>query len=107
LGTWVITYISARHFLASFEEAHTALLAHAWAYFSASLAFVLGHWLLFYGSIAQIIVLLTNIGYGLAAMYYLDAKDRLNSGLQRQLLVIMCAILIIVILLSDWTGSTV
>jgi hypothetical protein len=107
LGTWVITYVSARHFLASFEEAHTALLAHVWAYFSASLAFVLGHWLLFYGSIAQIIVLLTNIGYGLAAMYYLDAKDRLNSGLQRQLLAIMCAILIIVILLSDWTGSTV
>jgi hypothetical protein len=107
LGTWLITYISARHFLASFDEAHTALLAHAWAYFSASLAFVLGHWLLFYGSIAQIIVLLTNIGYGLAAMYYLDAKDRLNPGLQRQLLVIMCAILIIVILFSDWTGSTV
>jgi hypothetical protein len=40
-------------------------------------------------------------------MYYLDAKDRLNPGLQRQLLVIMCAILIIVILFSDWTGSTV
>jgi hypothetical protein len=99
--------VSARHFLTSFDEAHTALLAHAWAYFSASLAFILGHWLLFYGSIAQIIVLLTNIGYGLAAMYYLDAKDRLTLPLQRQLLAIMCAILVIVIVLSDWTGSTV
>jgi hypothetical protein len=107
LGTWVITYVAARHFLTSFEEAHTALLAHAWAYFAASLAFVLGHWLLFYGSVAQIIVLLTNVGYGLAAMYYLDAKDRLNEGLQRQLVVIMCAILAIVFLLSDWTGSII
>jgi hypothetical protein len=107
LGTWVITYLSARHFLTSFEEAHTALLAHVWAYFSASLAFILGHWLLFYGSIAQIIVLLTNVGYGLAAMYYLDAKDRLTVTLQHQLLAIMCAILVIVIVLSDWTGSTV
>jgi hypothetical protein len=107
LGTWLVTYLSARHFLTSFEEVHTGLLANVWAYFSASLAFVLGHWLLFYGSIAQIIVLITNIGYGLAAMYYLDAKDRLNAGLTRQLLVIMCAILVIVILLSDWTGSTV
>jgi hypothetical protein len=107
LGTWVITYVAARHFLTSFEEVHTALLAHAWAYFAASLAFVLGHWLLFYGSVAQIIVLLTNVGYGLAAMYYLDAKDRLNEGLQRQLVVIMCAILAIVFLLSDWTGSII
>jgi hypothetical protein len=106
-GTWLVTYLSARHFLTSFDEAHTALLAHAWAYFAASLAFILGHWLLFYGSIAQIIVLLTNVGYGLAAMYYLDAKDRLTITLQRQLLAIMCAILFIVIVLSDWTGSTV
>ncbi len=106
-GTWLVAYVSARHFLTSFEEAHTALLAHVWAYFAASLAFVLGHWLLFYGSIAQIIVLLTNIGYGLAALYYLEAKGRLNPNLQRQLLAIMCAILVIVVVLSDWTGSTV
>lgn len=107
IGTWIITYLSARHFLTSFEEAHTALLAHTWAYFSASLAFILGHWLLFYGSVAQIIVILTNIGYGLASMYYLDAKERLSAPLRTQLLTIMCAILLLVIVLSDWTGSTV
>jgi hypothetical protein len=106
-GTWLVAYIAARHFFTSFEEVHTALLSHVWAYFAASLAFILGHWLLFYGSIAQIIVLLTNIGYGLAALYYLDAKDRLTITLQRQLLAIMCAILLIVIVLSDWAGSTV
>jgi hypothetical protein len=102
-----VAYIAARHFLTSFEEAHTALLAQVWAYFAASLAFILGHWLLFYGSIAQIIVFLTNIGYGLAALYYLDAKGRLTISLQRQLLAIMGAILFVVIILSDWAGSTV
>jgi hypothetical protein len=107
LGTWLVAYIAARHFLTSFEGAHTALLSQVWAYFAASLAFILGHWLLFYGSIAQIIVLLTNIGYGLAALYYLDAKGRLTISLQRQLLAIMGAILFIVIVLSDWAGSTV
>jgi hypothetical protein len=106
-GTWLVTYLAARHFLTSFEEAHTALLAQVWAYFSASLAFILGHWLLFYGSIAQIIVILTNIGYGLAALYYLEAKGRLTLPLQRQLFAIMVAILLIVIIFSDWTGSTV
>jgi len=105
--TWLVGYISARHFLTSFEEAHSALIAHVWAYFSASLAFVLGHWLLFYGSLAQIVLLVITVGYGLAAMYYLDARERLTVTLQRQLLIIMCSILVIVFLLSDWTGATV
>lgn len=106
-GTWLVTYLAARHFLTSFEEAHTTLLAHVWAYFAAGLAFVLGHWLLFYGSVAQIIVILTTIGYGLAALYYLDSHDRLTALLERQLLAIMFAILLIVVVLSDWTGVTV
>jgi hypothetical protein len=82
------------------------LLAHIWAYFSASLAFILGHWLLFYGTIAQIIVVLTTVGYGLAALYYLDATERLPSTLKRQMLSIMLAILVIIVLFSNWTGST-
>jgi hypothetical protein len=106
-GTWLVTYLSARHFLTSFEEHHTALLAHVWAYIGASLAFVLGHWLLFYGSIAQIIVFLTVIGYSLAGLYYLDASDKTTPALRRQLLGIMIAILLIVIIFSDWSGSTV
>ncbi len=106
-GTWLIAYLAARHFLTSFEEDYTTLLANVWAYFAASLAFILGHWLIFYGTIAQIIVILTTIGYGLAALYYLDATARLSAVLQRQLLAIMCAILVIIIVFSDWTGSTV
>lgn len=106
-GTWLVGYLVARHFLTSFEESHGALIAHSWAYFSASLAFVLGHWLLFYGSIAQIVLLEITIGYGLAAMYYLDARERLTFTLQKQLMGIMCAIVLILFVLSDWTGATV
>jgi hypothetical protein len=106
-GTWLITYIAARQFLTSFEEPHTLLLAHVWAYFSAGLAFILGHWLLFYGTVPQIIVILITIGYGLIALYYLDSTNRLSSSIKRQLLVIMCAILLVVLVLSDWTGTTV
>ena len=105
--TWLITYISARHFLTSFEEPLTALLSHTWAYFSASLAFILGHWLLFYGSVPQIIVILTAVGYSVAAIYYLEATDRLTDLLKRQLMAVMVAILLIVLVLSDWTGATV
>jgi len=105
--TWLIAYLAARHFLTSFEEAYTTLLAHVWGYFGAGLAFILGHWLLFYGSIAQIIVIMTVVGYGLAAMYYLDATDKLTSLMERQLVVLMCAILLIVLALSDWSGATI
>jgi hypothetical protein len=105
-GTWLITYLAARHYLTSFEEPHGPLLAHIWAYFSASLAFILAHWLLFYGSIAQIIVILTTIGYGLAALYYLDATDRLSRNLQKQLMGGMLAILLIILVFSNWTGAT-
>lgn len=105
-GTWLITYLAARHYLTSFEEPHGPLLAHIWAYFSACLAFILGHWLLFYGSIAQIIVFLTTIGYGLAALYYLDATDRLSRTLQKQLMGGMLAIILIILVFSNWTGST-
>jgi hypothetical protein len=106
-GTWVVAYIATRHFLTSFDEPLTALVAHIWAFFGASLAFILGHWLLFYGTVPQIIVILTTVGYCLGALYYLDATDRLNILLQRQLLVIMAAVLLVVIVLSDWTGATV
>lgn len=105
--TWVIAYVSARHFLTSFEEPYGALLAHIWGYFAAGLAFILGHWLLFYGSIAQIVVIMTVVGYGLAAIYYLEAADRLNKGMVRQLVAMMCAILLIVLVLSDWSGVTI
>lgn len=106
-GTWVVAYLSARHFLTSFEESRTTLLANVWAYFAASLAFILGHWMLFYGSVPQILVILTTVGYGMAALYYLDATDRLTTNLQRQLIGIMGVILLIVLVLSDWTGATV
>lgn len=105
-GTWLVAYLAARHYLTSFEEVHGPLLAHIWAYFSAGLAFILGHWMLFYGTVAQIIVILTTIGYGLAGLYYLDATERLPKTLERQMIGIMIAILVVIVLFSNWAGST-
>lgn len=106
-GTWLVAYLAARHFLTSFEEPQAPLLAHSWAYFAAGLAFVLGHWLLFYGTIAQIIILLTVIGYGIAALYYLDAAQRLTGSIRRYMLSIMLVIVVIILIFSDWKGTTV
>lgn len=74
----VVCYLAARHFLDSFDEPYAKLLSYLWAYFAASLTWVLGHWLLFYGPIAQPTLLLVAVGYGLAALYYLDHYDKLS-----------------------------
>jgi hypothetical protein len=105
--TGLICYLSARHFFDSFEEPYAKLLAYIWGYFGASLVWVLGHWLLFYGGISQPVLLLLTIGFGLASLYYLDHRGRLNKSLSRQLIFIMIAIVVIVVIRSRWGGKIV
>lgn len=107
LCTWGITYAAARHFFASFDEVHTTMFAHIWAYFSASLAFILGHWLLFYGQVAQLVLILTVVGYTVAALYYLHSTSRITGTIQRYLLVIMSLILLVVIVFSNWHAKII
>lgn len=102
---WVITYVSARQFFAGFEEPMTRFLSDTWGYFAAALTWILGHWLLFYGVIAQPTLLLTVIGFSLGGMYYLEKTDRLSVVLRRQLFFIMIAIVVIVIAFSHWDSK--
>ncbi|MEK7603101.1 MAG: hypothetical protein AAB459_02575, partial [Patescibacteria group bacterium] len=100
--------IYARHFLTSFDEEHASLFAHTWGYFAAALTWVLSHWLLFYGGfLAQPALLLSVIGFSLAALYYLDETDRLSSGLRRQFVFVMVAIVMVVMVFSDWGDKVV
>jgi hypothetical protein len=107
LATGIISYLVARHFFDNFEEPYVKMLSYLWGYFGAALIWVLGHWLLFYGPIAQPTVLLVTIGYGLAALYYLDHFDKLSPVLRRQFLFVMLAIVVIVLSLSNWGNKIV
>ncbi|HSW80715.1 MAG TPA: hypothetical protein VLG47_08100 [Candidatus Saccharimonadales bacterium] len=102
LITALVCYLSARHFFDSFEEPYAKLLSYMWGYFGAALVWLLGHWLLFYGVIAQPTVLLVAVGYGLGALYYLDHFDKLSTVMRRQFIFIMIAIVAIVLALSNW-----
>ncbi len=102
VGFWMITYFSARHYFGSFDEPQARLLSAVWAFFGASLMWVLGHWLLFIGPVAQPAILLSVLGYGLAGLYYLDETDRLSTLVRRQIIVVMFAIVTVMILFSDW-----
>jgi hypothetical protein len=105
--TGLVCYLSARHFFDNFDEPYAKLLSYVWGYFGAALTWVLGHWLLYYGVVAQPVLLLVAIGYGLAALYYLDHYDRLTQALHRQFIFIMIAIVLIVVIFSDWGDKIV
>ncbi len=102
LATGVVCYLGARHFFDSFDEPYARLLSYFWGYFGAALAWILGHWLLFYQFVSQPALLLSVIGYGLASLYYLDHEDRLNIGLKRQFIFVMLAVVVVILTLSDW-----
>lgn len=107
LLTGLICYLSARHFFDSFDEAYARLLSYIWGYFGAALAWLLAHWLLYYQFVAQPTLLLSAIGYGLAALYYLDHYERLSLTLRRQFIFIMLAIILVVLTFSDWGDKVV
>lgn len=109
VATGLIAYVCAHHLLDAFEETYTRLLSYTWAWFSASLVWVLGHWLLYYadGLISQPVLILMSIGYGLAALYYLDHTDRLTGVIGRQFVFIMTAITVIILTFSDWGDKIV
>lgn len=107
IAAGLICYWSARHFIDNFDEAYARLLSYVWGYFGAAIAWLTAHWLLYYQFVAQPTLLLSAIGYGLAALYYFDHQQRLSSLLKRQFIFIMVAIVLVVLTFSDWGDKVV
>jgi hypothetical protein len=107
IAVWGVTYLCARHFLGAFDESMARGSAYVWAFFAASLTWLSAHWLLYYKVISQPALILTIIGYGLAAMYYLQHTDRLKTGVRRQFVFLMVAIVLFILIFSDWSGEII
>jgi hypothetical protein len=106
-ASWFICYLCARHFFTAFDEALTSLLSHLWAYTAATLTWILGHWLLYYGVVAQPTLLLGVLGFGLGILYYLEHNDRLSVLVRRQIILVMSTVLLVLIVFSDWGDKAV
>lgn len=104
VGSGIICYIAARHFFDSYDEPYSKLLSYTWGYFGAALAWLLGHWLLFYGPISQLVILLSALGYGLASLYYLDHQEKLKTATKREFIFLM-AVIIFIVLVALWQST--
>ncbi len=93
---WLVCYLAARHFFSIFEEPLNVFFASIWGYFAASAIWVLSHWLIFYGFVAQTTLVLSVIAFSLSSIYYLDRTDRLSSLMRRQLVFIMVVVILII-----------
>lgn len=106
--TGLVCFFSAHHFFYGFDEEYLRLLAYVWAYFSAGLAWVLGHWLIFYYQVvAQPTLLLTTMAFSMGTLYYLDHFDKLSRGIRRQVIFILCTIILVILVFSDWGDKIV
>lgn len=105
LAGWTICYLSARHYLSSFDEEYMSLFAHVWGFFAAALMWLSSHWLIYYSVVSQPTLLLTVLGFGLGALYYLDETDRMSVVKKRQIIFIMVAVALVVLVFSDWGDS--
>ncbi len=94
---------AARHFFDSFNEPYAKMLSYLWGYFGAAATWLLGHMLIVYprqdGMVAHPTLLLSAIGFTLAALYYMEHFEKL-SGLIRRELLFVCLLIIMVLLAS-------
>ncbi len=105
--TWIITHFSIRHYFGGFEEPNTYLYSFIWAYFTASFAWVGAHWMLFYGVVSQVSLLLNIIALGLGSLYFLDKTDRYSKSVQYNIAFITVSVVVIILVFSDWGSKIV
>lgn len=106
LLTWALCYSVAHHFLSSFEELHIKFIANIFAFFGAALTWILSHWLLFYGIVAQPALLLMIIGVYLSILYALYKYHRLSPMLKTIILLFLTFSVTLIIIFSDWSDKT-
>jgi hypothetical protein len=102
LLTFIVAYFCGRHFFAAYDEPNAVQYSWLWAFFSASLVWILSHWLLFYDLVAQPAVLLSVIGYGLAGLYYLHEHDKLTQLVRRQIIFVVFALVFVMLAFANW-----
>lgn len=110
VGAWLIGLSASRHFISHFEETLIRVITYAWAFFVAQMAWISNRWLVIYPIssdviIPQVAVVVTLVSFILGNLYYLNFKGTLRRPILRQYTLVGCIILLMIMLLTDWSGS--
>ncbi len=101
-----IALACSRHFLSNYEDRYLSAVSFTWALFIAELAWLLNHWILFYVRYVSSLALLSAIfGYICMRLYAKTHTDSLSRKDIRSMIIFTCAILLVVVLLSNWRRS--
>lgn len=106
LTTGVICYSTAYHFLAGFDEPYAKFLANTWAFMGGAITWILGHWLLYYGILAQPTLIIVALGYGLGGLYYFDHHDRLSRIIKLEFAFIVGVVLVVNVIALAISGAS-
>lgn len=107
---WIVGASSARHFLSSYEESFIGAISFMWGFFVAQLAWLLNRWLIVYELVSviripQITLLVMLAAYSFAEIYHLTKHGRLTSSRKNQIIAFGTIIMVIVVVVSDWSGN--
>jgi hypothetical protein len=106
LGVWYVATSTARHFLSSYEEPFTRPLSYMWGLIVVQLTWVLYRWSLVYFIVPQLVLIVGVLGYTLASLYDQSKKEALSSKIVRQHLTLAAVIVVVIVSMADWTGSS-
>ncbi|HEX9679296.1 MAG TPA: hypothetical protein VGA08_01635 [Candidatus Saccharimonadales bacterium] len=108
LTAWLIGLSAGRHFISHFEEALIRVISFGWALVVAEIVWISNRWLIIYPLandlvVPQVAIIITMIAYVLGSLYYLSQKGALKRSYARQYVISGCAIILMIILLTNWS----
>lgn len=108
IGIWAVSYFSARHTVGGFKSsAFKTSWPIVWGLFSAQLTVVLLHWQLWLWFIPQLVMLQLVINLPVIAGFKLQLDDKLRPATKSQLIGLGLAMVVLILLLSDWQSRVI
>lgn len=108
IGIWAVSYFSARHTVGGLKaSAFKTSWPVVWGLFSAQLTVILLHWQLWLWFIPQLVTLQLVINLPIIAGFKLQLEDKLRPQTKYQLIGLAVAMVVLILLLSDWQSRVV
>lgn len=105
---WLIALSAGRHYFSHFEDPLIRILSYGWAFFVAQLIWITNKWLVVYNISSDIIIpqpalIVTWIAYIIGSLFYLNYQGNLRRSHIRQYTFVGCTIILVILLLTDWS----